>query len=96
MLNLFVALLVNAFDFRDVDEAQTADPAPLQCPLKKMLQTHKSRLYVVRYREPLRLYELQVLESSCSRNQDAGALAICHPGGGTEEPCDANYSGASM
>lgn len=92
MLNLFVALLVNAFDFRETDnepndDTETAD-GPSKCSLgiRKAFQTRKSRLFVAKYREPFRLYELQVLESSRFSSKDtAGRLAICETADHREE-----------
>lgn len=93
MLNLFVALLVNAFDFRETDnelndETQTVDgPSKYSLCIRKAFQTRKSRLFVAKYREPFRLYELQVLESSRFPSKDtAGRLAICNTTDHPEEP----------
>ena len=76
MLNLFVALLVNAFDFRETDnepndDIETAD-GPSKCSLG--------------IRIAFRLYELQVLESSRFSSKDtAGRLAICETADHREE-----------
>ena len=82
VLNLFVALLVNAFDFRETDANADADTLSMErqsrCDIKQAFRTRKSRLFVAKYREPFRLYELQVLESSrCSDENTGGSLAIC-------------------
>ena len=82
VLNLFVALLVNAFDFRETDNNPNDDrqsiQGPSRCSMKKIFHTRKSRLFVVKYREPFRLYELHVLESSHSSEiNSGGSLAIC-------------------
>ena len=79
---MFVALLVNAFDFRETDNNSNDDAlsveGPSRCSMNKVFQTRKSRLFVAKYREPFRLYELQVLESSrCSEENGGGSLAIC-------------------
>jgi len=75
-----VALLVNAFDFREVDndsnEEIQAEEDPSRCSIKKVFRTRKSRLFVAKYREPFRLYELQVLESSRRPLKDNRQLAI--------------------
>ena len=80
VLNLFVALLVNAFDFRETDaddDTLSVERQP-RCIIKQAFRTNKSRLFVAKYREPFRLYELQVLESSrCSDENTGGSLAIC-------------------
>ena len=82
VLNLFVALLVNAFDFRETDANADDDTLSMErqsrCNIKQAFRTRKSRLFVAKYREPFRLYELQVLESSrCSDENTGGSLAIC-------------------
>ncbi|XP_078349240.1 sodium channel protein 1 brain-like [Oculina patagonica] len=94
VLNLFVALLVNAFDFREVDNAPNeeaqAEERPSRCSIKKAFQTRKSRLFVAKFREPFRLYELQVLESSrCPNKENGGQLAICDSEQRSEESHDA-------
>ena len=80
VLNLFVALLVNAFDFREVDndsnEEIQSEENPSRCSMKKVFRTRKSRLFVAKYREPFRLYELQVLESSRCPMKENRQLAI--------------------
>ena len=75
-----MALLVNAFDFRETDNNHNDDAQSVdgRSRCSKIFQTHKSRLFVAKYREPFRLYELQVLESSrCSDINNGGSLAIC-------------------
>ena len=81
-----MALLVNAFDFRETDNNPSDDvlsvEGPSRCSTKKLFRTRKSRLFVAKYREPFRLYELQVLESShCSDVNGRGSLAICEAEG---------------
>ena len=75
-----MALLVNAFDFREVDnvsnEEVQAEENSSRCSIKKVFRTRKSRLFVAKYREPFRLYELQVLESSRCPMKDNRQLAI--------------------
>ena len=75
-----MALLVNAFDFREVDnnsnEETQVEENPTKCSIKKVFRTRKSRLFVAKYREPFRLYELQVLESSRCPMKDDGQMAI--------------------
>lgn len=93
VLNLFVALLVNAFDFRETDANADADTLSMErqsrCDIKQAFRTRKSRLFVAKYREPFRLYELQVLESSrCSDENTGGSLAICDPEHHDEESDD--------
>ncbi|XP_068729717.1 sodium channel protein 1 brain-like [Montipora capricornis] len=82
VLNLFVALLVNAFDFRETDNNDDAQSVqnPSRFSVGKLLKTRKSCLFVAKYRESFRLYELQVLESShCPDVHTGGSLAICEP-----------------
>ena len=76
-----MALLVNAFDFRETDNNPSDEVRSVEgssrCFTKKLFRTRKSRLFVAKYREPFRLYELQVLESShCSDLNARGSLAI--------------------
>lgn len=75
-----MALLVNAFDFREVDNDLNEEPEveenPSRCSIKKVFRTRKSRLFVAKYREPFRLYELQVLESSRCPLKDNRQLAL--------------------
>ena len=74
--------MVNAFDFRETDnndDAQSVE-SPSRFSVGKLLKTRKSRLFVAKYRESFRLYELQVLESiHCSDVHTGGSLAICEP-----------------
>ncbi|XP_074632379.1 sodium channel protein 1 brain-like isoform X4 [Acropora palmata] len=84
VLNLFVALLVNAFDFRETDNNANeleSSRGSIRSSVRKLFHTRKSRLFVAKYREPFRLYELQVLESSRFRDSSlsGGSLTICEP-----------------
>ena len=97
VLNLFVALLVNAFDFREVDndsnEEIQAEGNSSRCSMKKVFHTRKSRLFVAKYREPFRLYELQVLESSHCPMKENRQLAISDSEHHHVEPTDATCKG---
>lgn len=97
VLNLFVALLVNAFDFREVDnepnEEIPAEENPSRCSIKKVFRTRKSRLFVAKYREPFRLYELQVLESGRCPMKDNRQLAISNSEHDHAESPDATCKG---
>lgn len=79
-----MALLVNAFDFRETDNnanEHESSRGSIQSSVRKLFHTRKSRLFVAKYREPFRLYELQVLESSRFRDSSlsGGSLTICEP-----------------
>ena len=79
-----MALLVNAFDFRETDNNANeleSSRGSIRSSVRKLFHTRKSRLFVAKYREPFRLYELQVLESSRFRDSSlsGGSLTICEP-----------------
>ena len=92
-----MALLVNAFDFREVDndsnEEIQLEENPSRCSIKKVFRTRKSRLFVAKYREPFRLYELQVLESSRCPMKDNRQLAISDSEHHRAEPSSATCEG---
>ena len=73
-MNLFVALLVNAFDTRDtatgpeVADVQPKKWLPGKKAIESLISTRKTRLFVSTYKEPFRLFELRVLESNCKEN----------------------------
>ena len=67
VLNLFIALLLSAFDTED-DNNNCDDDEGNNCRLKnlvkKLTKTKKTRLFVATFKERYKLYEVQLLESN--------------------------------
>ncbi|KAJ7374231.1 hypothetical protein OS493_007307 [Desmophyllum pertusum] len=67
VLNLFIALLLSAFDSEE-DENTSDDEegqnSRLKRILKKLTKTKKTRLFVATFKERYKLYEVQLLESN--------------------------------
>ena len=67
MLNLFIALLLSAFDTEDdeiISDDEEGQNSRLKRLLKKLTKTKKTRLFVATFKERYKLYEVQLLESN--------------------------------
>ena len=66
MLNLFIALLLSAFDTEDDENIsdEEGQNSKLKRMLKKLTKTKKTRLFVATFKERYKLYEVQLLESN--------------------------------
>ena len=67
VLNLFIALLLSAFDTDDGDndsDDEEGNNSRLKKLLKKLTKTKKTRLFVATFKERYKLYEVQLLESN--------------------------------
>lgn len=67
VLNLFIALLLSAFDTEDDDsisDDEEGQNSRLKRVLKKLTKTKKTRLFVATFKERYKLYEVQLLESN--------------------------------
>ncbi|KAL9953553.1 hypothetical protein ACROYT_G040985 [Oculina patagonica] len=67
VLNLFIALLLSAFDTEDdesISDDEEGQNTRLKRVLKKLTKTKKTRLFVATFKERYKLYEVQLLESN--------------------------------
>ena len=67
VLNLFIALLLSAFDAEDDDsnsDDEEGSNSRLKNVLKKLTKTRRTRLFVAKFKERYKLYEVQLLESN--------------------------------
>ncbi|CAH3140850.1 unnamed protein product [Porites lobata] len=67
VLNLFIALLLSAFDTEDDDNNLDEDEgnnSRLKKLIKRFTKTKKTRLFVATFKERYKLYEVQLLESN--------------------------------
>ena len=67
VLNLFIALLLSAFDTEDDDNNVDEDEgnnSRLKKLIKRFTKTKKTRLFVATFKERYKLYEVQLLESN--------------------------------
>lgn len=67
MLNLFIALLLSAFDTEDdenISDDEEGQNSRLKRILRKLTKTKKTRLFVATFKERYKLYEVQLLESN--------------------------------
>ncbi|CAH3016377.1 unnamed protein product [Porites evermanni] len=79
VLNLFVTLVVNAFDFRDKDDnSDGVDGAKFS--IKKIFKTRRSCLLEENYRGSFRPCKLEVIESKHPDEQSNGVSLAIHAG----------------
>ena len=67
MLNLFIALLLSAFDTEDdenISDDEKGQNSRLKRMFKTLTKTKKTRLFVATFKERYKLYEVQLLESN--------------------------------
>ncbi|RMX45224.1 hypothetical protein pdam_00020953 [Pocillopora damicornis] len=81
VLNLFIALLLSAFDSEEEESTSDDDEeqnSRLRRILKRLTKTKKTRLFVATFKERYKLYEVQLLESNVTtrRSQTSGAQVI--------------------
>ena len=81
VLNLFIALLLSAFDTEDDDNNVDEDEgnnSRLKNLIKRLTKTKKTRLFVATFKERYKLYEVQLLESNLAAQ--GTPLSKCYRG----------------
>ena len=85
VLNLFIALLLSAFDTEEeerMSDEEEGQNSRLKRVFKRLTKTKKTRLFVATFKERYKLYEVQLLESNVTTQ---GSPINKHEGGVTSK-----------